>query len=189
MPNGCRPGWYAGRRTANLERREPNRTGTVTMTIERTALPGVGISHAITTVARQRLGVISHVTGRRDLVLYDVDDPEQAAQTVVLAGHEAHQVADLLTGTVTVDHVTDLERRLTGVVAARIRIPAGSAYDGRPLGHTRARTRTGASIVAVIRGADVIAAPGPDFVLRHEDRIVAVADQPGIAALTELIAG
>jgi TrkA domain protein len=157
------------------------------MTIERTALPGVGISHAITTSARQRLAVISHVTGRRDLILYDADDPERAERTVVLAGHEAHQIADLLTGAVTVDHVADLERRLTGVVAARIRIPAGSAYDGRPMGDTRARTRTGASIVAVIRGAEVIAAPGPDFVLRHDDLIVAVADQEGIAALSELI--
>ena len=159
------------------------------MTIERTALPGVGISHAMTTTSRQRLAVISHLAGRRDLVLYHPDDPEEAAHTVVLADHEAHQIADLLTTTVTVDHVTDLERRLIGVVAARIRIPVGSPYGGRPLGDTRARTRTGASIVAVIRGDDVTPAPGPDFRLQPGDQIVAVADQAGLTALTELING
>jgi TrkA domain protein len=157
------------------------------MTIERTALPGIGIAHAVTTAARQRLGVISHVSGRREVVVYDPEDPDRATVTISLEDHEARQLADLLAGSVTVDHVSELERRIAGITAVRIRIPVGSACDGCELRDTPART--GASIVAVIRDGALTASPDPDFVLRRDDLVVAVGDEPGITALTELIAG
>jgi TrkA domain protein len=158
------------------------------MTIERTALPGVGVRHDLTTRAHQRLGVITHTTGHRDIVLYDTDDPDRAACTLSLEIDEAHWIADLLNTTVTIDHLADLEQHLTsvtGITAARIRLPAGSPYDGRPLVITRAST--GASIVAVIRGQQVIAAPHPDFVLHHDDTLVAVGDHHGVTALTDML--
>ena len=155
------------------------------MTIERTALPGVGICHTATTTAGQRLGIISHVNGRRKIVLYDPDDPDRAACTVALEPHEAQHIADLLNATITIDHITHLEQRITGITAARIRIPLGSAYDGRPLAD--AHTATGATVVAVIRDEQLIAAPDPGFVLRHNDVVVAVGDNHGVAALTDTL--
>jgi TrkA domain protein len=70
--------------------------------IERVALPGIGVSHTATTGRRQRIGVISHLTGRRDLVVYDPDDPERAAHAVVLDPVEAEHLAGLLAVAVTV---------------------------------------------------------------------------------------
>ncbi|GAA0954746.1 potassium transporter TrkA [Virgisporangium aurantiacum] len=69
------------------------------MIIERVALPGVGVCHTATTTRRQRVGVVCHHSGRRDLVFYDTDDPERAAHAVVLDAIEADQVADLLFAT------------------------------------------------------------------------------------------
>jgi TrkA domain protein len=83
------------------------------MTIERNNLPGIGIVHAVTTAARQRVGVISYVGGRRDLVVYDPDDPDRAAVTVALEDHEAQLLAYLLASAVSDDHldlVLDLDR-------------------------------------------------------------------------------
>ncbi|NUR92910.1 MAG: potassium transporter TrkA, partial [Nonomuraea sp.] len=54
------------------------------MEVEQTALPGIGLRHDFTTRAGRRVGVISHRTGRRDLVIYDQDDPDRACQTVKL---------------------------------------------------------------------------------------------------------
>jgi TrkA domain protein len=157
------------------------------MNIERTALPGIGICHTTTTARRQRLGIICHLSGRRDLVLYDPADPQRAAHAVVFDPTEAHHIADLLDATITIDHLTDLEQQITGITAARIRIPVGSPYDARPLRDTRARTRTGACIVAVIRDQQVTPAPDPDFVVHHGDTIVAVGAHDGITALTDLL--
>ncbi|MFC6936914.1 cation:proton antiporter regulatory subunit [Actinomadura yumaensis] len=47
-------------------------------------------------------------------------------------------------------------------------------YDGRPLGDTQARTRSGASIVAVVRSGQVHASPRPDFVFAAGDTVVVV---------------
>ncbi|WP_328471852.1 potassium transporter TrkA [Actinoplanes sp. NBC_00393] len=157
------------------------------MTVERTALPGVGVAHATTTRASQRAGVVCHLDGRREIVLYDPEDRERALCLLVLEPDEAHWMADLLTATVTVDHLTDLEQQLTGVIAARIRLPAGSPYDGRPLGETRARSRTGVSIVAVIRAGQVIPGPEPDFVLYRDDLLAVVGTPGGVTALTGLL--
>jgi TrkA domain protein len=46
------------------------------MEIQETALPGVGLRHDFTTRAGRQLGVVTHRTGRRDLLLYDRDDPD-----------------------------------------------------------------------------------------------------------------
>ena len=159
------------------------------MTVERTALPGVGVAHATTTRASQRAGVVCHLDGRREIVVYDPDDAEQALSLLTLEPDEAHWMADLLTATVTVDHLSDLEQQLAGVTAARIRLPAGSPFDGRPLGETKARSRTGVSIVAVVRDGQVIPGPAPDFALRRDDVLAAVGTAAGIADLTALITG
>jgi TrkA domain protein len=158
------------------------------MTLERVGLPGVGVSHMLTTQDGQRLGIVSHLDGRHDLVVYDPADPERAAGAVTLRPAEARLVADVLHARVTIDHVADLLEPLGGVQAVRIRIRAGSPYVDRPLGESRARTRTGASIVAVLRGEEIIASPGPDFVFHADDVVVAVGHQDGLAMLRDLLA-
>ena len=64
---------------------------------------------------------------------------------------------------------------------------AGSPYDGRSLGDTRARTRTGASIVAVVRHGQVVASPRPDFVFHPDDIVVVVGTADGTAAVARLL--
>lgn len=159
------------------------------MNIERTALPGVGIGHTAGTAAGQRFGVVAHLDGCRDIVVYDCQDPDRVASTLHLTPAEARGVADLLDAAVTIDHVRELEQRIGGVTAARIRVPSGSPYDGRPLTDAQAATPSGTTIVAVVRGPEVTSAPNPKFVLRHDDTVVAVGDRHGVAALTAALAG
>lgn len=58
----------------------------------------------------------------------------------------------------------------------------------RPLGDTQARTRTGVSIVAILRGQNVIPSPTPQEVLRDDDVVVAVGTREGLDALDKLLA-
>ena len=50
------------------------------------------------------------------------------------------------------------------------------------------RTRTGVSVVAVIRGEQGFPAPGPDFVLEPKDTLVVVGTAEGINGATEILA-
>jgi TrkA domain protein len=158
------------------------------MDIERTALPGIGLQHAFTTARGRRLAVISHRTGRRDLVIYDRVDPDTAVQTVALTTEEASGLAELLGGTRIVERLAELQRQVEGLTSEQIPIAAGSPYDGRPLAETQARTRTGASIVAVVRNGEVIASPRPGFVFRAGDVVVVVGTEDGTTAVAEIFA-
>ena len=60
--------------------------------------------------------------------------------------------------------------------------------DGRTLGDTQARTRTAASIVAVVRGPSVHASPRPDFRFSAGDIVVVVGTKEGADAVAELLA-
>ncbi|MGP4025722.1 cation:proton antiporter regulatory subunit [Actinomadura sp. 3N407] len=158
------------------------------MDVERTALPGIGLQHVMTTARGRQIGVISHRTGRRDLVIYDKEDPDSCIATVALSADEATAIAELLgTGRI-IEHLAELHRQVEGLVTEQIPIAAGSPYDGRPLGDTRSRTRTGASIVAVVREGQVIASPRPDFTFTAADIVVAVGTAEGTAAVAQILA-
>ncbi|WP_328475088.1 potassium transporter TrkA [Actinoplanes sp. NBC_00393] len=159
------------------------------MQLERTALPGVGVSYTFGTADGQRIGVVTRLGGRRELIAYDAEDHETVRHTAVLTDTEARTMAQLLGQPVFVDEVTHLTRGLDGVAAVRIPLVAGSPYCGGRLADLRSRTRTGASVVAVIRDGRAIASPEPGFVLRAGDAVVAVGDDAAVAALRELLIG
>jgi TrkA domain protein len=67
-------------------------------------------------------------------------------------------------------------------------IPPGSPYAGRPMGDARVRTRTNASIVAVVRAGRVYASPGPDFVFAENDTVVVVGSADSTAEVADILA-
>lgn len=158
--------------------------------VERTALPGIGVRHDILTAAGRRVGVISWRSGdRRDLVLADVDDPDACSEQVRLTDDEAETLAELLGSSAVLSRLTRLTDEVNAIFTEQIALGSESPYAGRPLGETRARTRTKSSIVAVIRGQGIHPSPGPDFVFEHGDVVVAVGTRTGLDRLTAILSG
>ncbi|MEU0521543.1 cation:proton antiporter regulatory subunit [Streptosporangium sp. NPDC006007] len=158
------------------------------MEVEQTALPGIGLRHEFTTRNGRRIGIVSHRSGRRDLVIYDLDDPDRACETVRLNDEEADALAELLGAPRIVQRLNALHREVEGLVSLQLPIPPDTPYAGRPMGDARVRTRTGASIVAVVRGGQVFASPGPDFVLDGGDVVVVVGSPESTSAVSDIIA-
>ncbi|MGP3959760.1 cation:proton antiporter regulatory subunit [Nonomuraea sp. 3N208] len=131
---------------------------------------------------------MSHRTGRRDLVIYDEDDPDRACQTVKLNDEEADALAELLGAPRIVQRLNQLHQQVEGLVSVQLPIPPGSPYAGRPMGEARVRTRTGASIVAVVRAGRVFASPGPDFVFGEGDVVVVVGSEDSTADVAGILA-
>lgn len=157
------------------------------MDVERTSLPGIGLQHTFLTRAGRQMAVISHRSGRRDLVLYRADDPDTAAETLRFTPEEADALADLLTSSRVVERLAELGRQVGGLVSEQIPLPEGSPYAGRPLAATQTRTRTSASIVAVVRNHEVTASPRPDFVFEPGDVVVVVGSEEATAAAATLL--
>lgn len=155
--------------------------------VEETALPGVGLRHDFLTSSGRRVGVVSHRSGRRDLVIYDVADPDACSEVVPLTIEEADALAEIVGSPGVLGRLAVLTEQVSTLITSQLRIPAGSRYDGRPLGDTQARTRTGVSIVAVVRRGEAVPSPRPDFRFAGGDTLIVVGTTDGIAALAEIV--
>jgi len=158
------------------------------MNVSETLLPGVGIRYEFATDSGERVGLVARRDGRVDVVVYDPDDLDVATPVMTLSPAEANTVAELLGAPRIAERFADLTREIPGLVAAQLEVPQGSRYAGRAMGETRARTLTGASIVAVVRGDQVIASPTPSQPLESGDILVAVGTAEGIAGVREILA-
>jgi len=146
------------------------------------------VRHDFVSESGQRLGVVSRRDGRRALIVYDRDDPDARLAAIPLTDDEAEALADLLGASLMLGQLAGLRDQAAGLLTEQIALPASSPFVGRPLGDTRARTRTSASIVAVLRSARVIPSPGPDFRFESGDVVVAVGTRKGLDALTRILA-
>ena len=155
--------------------------------VTETQLPGVGVRHDFTTVNGERIGVVSHRSGRRELVVYRRDDPDACLATLHLSPEDTRTLAELLGATQVSQVLAAVQQRLEGVAIDWVTIPPGSPYAGSTIRLGEFRTRTGVSIVAVIRGDTTLPAPGPDFALEAGDVAVAVGTPRGLSQFTELL--
>lgn len=155
--------------------------------VNETKLPGVGLRHDFSTTNGDQVGVISHHTGRRELVIYDPDDPDRVKACANLDAGETAVLTELLGGATVTERFADLRQHVSGLAIDWLPLPTASVFVGRPLGDTEMRTRTGVSIVAIVRDDTAIAAPGPDLTLQAGDTAVVVGTPEGIDAAVELL--
>ena len=149
-------------------------------------LPGVGVRHDFTTGDGERVGVLSHRSGRREIVVYDRDDPDRCSMVLHLSPSDATTLAELL-GAPHVSEAIASVQRIEGLAIDWITVPEASPFVGASIGEGRFRSRTGASIVAVVRGDTTIPGPGPDHRFQAGDVAVAVGTADGLGQLRELL--
>ncbi len=159
----------------------------VMTSVNETKLPGVGLRHDFATTNGDEIGVISHHSGRRELVIYDPDDPDRVKACANLDPAETAVLTELLGGATVTERFADLRQHIAGLAIDWLPLPAGSAFVGRPLGDTEMRSRTGVSIVALVRDDTAIAAPGPELMLEAGDTAVVVGTAEGIDAAVALL--
>lgn len=155
--------------------------------IRETELPGVGVRYEFTTAGGRRVGVVAHRSGRRELFVGSADDPDATIQVIDLDLEDSRTLADLLGVPQVAQHLTELQQRVEGLVIDWLPLDEDSPYAARTLGETRTRTRTGVSVVAIIRGDEAIAAPGPDTRLEAGDYLVVVGTQRGVEGTVRLL--
>ena len=151
--------------------------------VEETLLPGVGVRHDFNTADGRRLGVIVHRSGRRELLIYKKDDPD-ACQAIRLDHDDLRVLVEVLGGTQIVERLASIQYAVEGLAIDWISVPPGVETIGQSLGSTELRTRTGVSVVAVLRGEMTFPSPEPDFVFEAEDVAVVVGTGEGIRKAT-----
>ncbi|WP_409467245.1 cation:proton antiporter regulatory subunit [Streptomyces sp. HC307] len=150
-----------------------------------TPLPGIGVRYDLTTREQRRLSVVAHRDGSRTLSAYRQDDPDACALSLRLTSGEAAALIDAL---MPKHHSPSLlSTTELGLVAERIELAVTSHWNGRLLGDTRMRTETGVSIVAVLRRAEAIPSPGPEFRLAGGDTLIVIGTREGVEAAAAIL--
>jgi len=155
--------------------------------IEETSLPGVGVRLEFTSEDGRRVGVIHHKSGRRELFVCPPGDPDAVVLSLHLSDDESHALSEALGGSTVIENLQHLEQRIEGLAIDWLKVDAGTPYANRTVGDARIRTRTGVSVVAVIRGEMAHPAPGPEFHIEAGDILVVVGTSEGIKAVAEIL--
>jgi TrkA domain protein len=139
----------------------------------------------MTTRERRCLSVVAQRDGSRTITAYCQDDPDAAEMSVHLTPGESQALVDALAP----DHRSPslLSGGDLGLVAERIELSATALWNGRLLGDTKIRTRTGASIVAVMRRAEAIPSPTPAFRLAGGDILIVIGTREGVEAAAAIL--
>lgn len=155
--------------------------------IQEVKLPGVGIRYEYQTADGNRIGVVSHRSGLREIYLARSDDPDEFRRVLGLSPDDARTLAELLGATRVSQQLADLQQRIEGLVIDWLPLRSDSPYVGHAIADVRMRTRTGVSVVAIVRGEEAIPAPGPEVRIESGDYLVVVGTARGIEDAVALL--
>ncbi|MBS4729058.1 cation:proton antiporter regulatory subunit [Mycobacterium sp. SM1] len=157
------------------------------MDVKEVRLPGIGVRYEFTSHDGDRIGIIARRSGGFEICRYARDDPDRAQPVLRFTDEEADAVAQILGAPRIAERFTELTREVPGLDVGQAHIEPGSPFVNRPLGDTGARSRTGASIVAIVRDKKVLPSPAPAEILRAGDVLVVIGTEEGIAGVEQIV--
>lgn len=159
------------------------------MEIFETPLPGIGTRYEFTAESEDRVGVVVRRDGKRDVAFFDRDDPDAAVGTLELTEGEAGTLAELMGGTSITARLDELKHRVEGLAIEWVTMPESGGLTGKTIADGHIRTRTSASVVAVIRGDSAMPGPGPAFEFAPGDTVLVMGSDDAVAEAHDILSG
>lgn len=158
-------------------------------TIRESDLPGIGHKVVVETQSGDRLVIVIHDDGRRELYHFCTDDLDECLSMITLNDDEARQVAAIIGGmTYRPKALESVEMAFDDLIIEWYKIERGAKTAGKTIGDLRVRQRTGASIIGIIgkdHGKKIN--PGPDQILEEDMTLLVMGERHQIKALKDLI--
>lgn len=157
--------------------------------IRETDLPGIGRKFLINTRSGDKLVIVVHDDGRREMHHFDNDDPDDSISMVTLDDAEARCVSGILGGMTYVPKALEsVDLAFDEMVIDWFKVEQGALGSGRTIGELGIRKRTGASIIAIVkRDHTKIINPGPEQTLSLGATLVIVGEREHVKACKRLI--
>ena len=155
--------------------------------LDETRLPGIGKRVEFFTDEGRRMGVVVHHAGRREVFVCRPGDPDMTDVAVNLSEDDAHSLVEALGVVSVTEDAGDRTYEVEGLVFEWFDVDPDSPAVGRSIGELRIRTRTGASVVAVMRRPNPVPAPEPDFVVQAGDTLMVAGTSDGMDKVRDLL--
>ena len=159
------------------------------MEIYETPLPGIGVRYEFDAETGDRVGVVVRRDGKRDIAFYDSEDPDACSGTLELSEGDAGKLAELLGGTNITARLEELRHTVEGLSIEWVSMPDSGGLTEKTLGDGHIRTRTSASVVAVIRGEHAVPGPGPNFEFLAGDTVLVMGGTEAVVEAKQILTG
>lgn len=157
------------------------------MVIYEADVPAVGKRYEVETGDEERLVVIVHHDGKREL--FRREDPDADAEKLFdLTSKQANEVATVLEGA---DFqplaLEDVDVPLGEAILEWVEVPDDSPVADETLNSARIGELTGATIAAIQRDDETLASPGADTLIESGDIFVVIGSREQQQALRTLV--
>lgn len=149
-------------------------------------LPGVGKKFAINTGEGDRMTVIIHNTGHREIYHFKKGE-DYPFYAVRLGDAEARQLGAILGGAYFQPPVAEsMDMVMEQLSIEWQRVDPDSPLAGKTIQEAAIRQKTGASVIAILRGGKAHPNPQPDEGIRAGDTLMVVGDREQVTRFLSL---
>ena len=139
-------------------------------------LPGIGKKFTLELDSGDKLVVVIHSSGEREVFKFTKDNDEPTSVTT-LTDEEARQIGAILSGTY-FQPVIEEEQKLAMKNATMewIKIVSDSVLANKKIEELDIRKKTGVTITTIIRGETVIPNPSSSEIIKPQDTIIIIGN-------------
>ncbi|HIE59489.1 MAG TPA: potassium transporter TrkA [Persephonella sp.] len=151
------------------------------MEFKESDLPGIGKKFSIITSHKDKITVVIHITGKREIFFFEEEDFDDPLCDIVLTEEEANQLGSVLMGAYFKPEMEkDKELFLQNLAIEWFKVEKGSPISDKSIKQLEIRKKTGATVISIIRGDETITNPLPDEVIKEGDILVLIGSRDQI---------
>ena len=152
-------------------------------------LPGVGKKFAVTTNDGDRMTIIIHNSGHREIYHFERGE-DYPSYAVRMEDAEARKLGAILGGAFFQPVVAEsMEMVFDQLSVEWMKVGAASPLQGKSLLEAAVRERTGASIIAILRDGRAVPNPQPDERIAAGVTLMVVGDREQVGRFGDLLRG
>ncbi|GIW24261.1 cation:proton antiporter regulatory subunit [Meiothermus sp.] len=158
------------------------------MRVEESVLPGVGRKFSVSVQSGDRLVIVIHHSGSRELQYFEKSSPDEPTAVLDLTDEEARELGAILAGVLfTPEAIGDTQTKLAQDTIEWVKLGPGAPCVGRSVQEVQEQ---GAHILAVLReGQALIPNPPPSLTLSVGDTLVLAGPRGAVERLRKQITG